>query len=201
MQYVEHYLEGAKKILDEVSREDIEAVVKEVAAVRDRGGRVFFIGVGGGAANASHAVNDYRKICGIEAYTPTDNVAELSARANDEGWETVFREWLRQSRLNEKDMVFVFSVGGGNVEKNVSVNIVNALSYAKEVGASICGVVGRDGGYTRKVATASVLIPTVDSGSVTPHTESFQMLVSHLIVSHPELCAHGMKWESIDEVK
>jgi D-sedoheptulose 7-phosphate isomerase len=165
--------------------------------VRTRGGRVFFLGVGGGAGHASHAVNDFRKIAGIECYAPTDNVSELTARINDDGWETSYRNWLRGSRLNSRDMVFIFSVGGGDVERNVSANLVRALQYAKEIGAKICGVVGRDGGFTAQVADACVLIPVVNSETITPHTESFQTIVWHLLVSHPKLKAHEMKWESV----
>jgi D-sedoheptulose 7-phosphate isomerase len=153
--------------------------------------------VGGGAGHASHAVNDFRKICGIEAYTPTDNVSELTARVNDDGWETVFVNWLKISNLNKDDMVLVFSVGGGNLEKNVSVNILKSLEFAKQIGAQICGVVGRDGGYTAQVADACVVIPSVSSDTVTPHTESFQAVIWHILVSHPQLRKYDMKWESI----
>jgi D-sedoheptulose 7-phosphate isomerase len=161
------------------------------------GGGFFFLGVGGGAGHASHAVNDFRKIAGIEAYTPTDNVSELTARINDEGWESVFANWLKGSRLSENDMVFVFSVGGGDLERNISPNLVRALQYAKNVGATICGIVGRDGGYTAQVADACVIIPTVNPDRVTPHTESFQALIWHLLVSHPRLQMSAMKWESL----
>ena len=161
-------------------------------------GRLFFIGVGGGSGNASHAVNDFRKIAGIESYAPTDNVSELTARVNDQGWETVFAEWLKGSRLNESDMVFVFSVGGGNMEKNISANIVRALEYAKSIGTKICGVVGRDGGYTSKVSDACIIVPTIDPNTITPHTESFQALLWHLLVSHPNICENKMKWESVE---
>jgi len=158
---------------------------------------VFFLGVGGGAGNANHAVNDFRKICGIEAYTPTDNVSELTARTNDNGWESVFRDWLATSRLNDKDAVFVLSVGGGNKEKNISANIVKALEYAKEQGGKVLGIVGRDGGYTAKVADACVVVPTVSADTVTAHTEAFQAVVWHLIVSHPRMKVAEMKWESV----
>src|SRR5262249_17265811 len=157
-------------------------------------GRLFFLGLGGGAGNATHAVNDFRKIAGIESYTPTDNVSELTARINDDGWETAFVNWLRGSRLNAKDALFVFSVGGGNVEKNVSINLVRALQYAKKVGTKVVGVVGRDGGYTAQVADACVIVPTVNDATVTPHTEAFQSVIWHLLVSHPEMKVSEMKW-------
>jgi D-sedoheptulose 7-phosphate isomerase len=168
-----------------------------LAEVRSRDGRLFFLGVGGSAGNCSHAVNDFRKIAGIEAYAPTDNVSELTARTNDEGWETVFVEWLKVSRLKREDAIFVFSVGGGSLEKNVSVNLVRALQYAKEVGATIIGVVGRDGGFTAKVADAVCIIPTVNPEAVTPHSEAFQAVVWHLLVTHPALKARQTKWEGI----
>ncbi len=168
--------------------------------VRKEGGRIFFLGVGGGAGHASHAVNDFRKIAGIEAYAPTDNVSELTARINDDGWATCYRNWLEGSRLRSQDLVFVFSVGGGDAERNISANLVQALQYAKNIGAKVCGVVGRDGGYTAKVADACVLVPVVNHETVTPHTESFQALIWHLLVSHPRIKAHGMKWESVAPV-
>jgi D-sedoheptulose 7-phosphate isomerase len=164
--------------------------------LRNHGGRIFFLGVGGSAANASHAVNDFRKVCGIEAYAPTDNVAEFSARTNDDGWETVFVNWLRGSRLCARDMVFVLSVGGGSIEKNVSPNLVRAVEYAKEVHATVVGIVGRDGGYTATVADACVIVPTVNSSNVTPHAEAFQAVIWHLLVSHPSLKATATKWET-----
>jgi D-sedoheptulose 7-phosphate isomerase len=167
-----------------------------LAETRARGGRLFILGVGGGAGHASHAVNDFRKICAIEAYTPTDNVSELTARVNDDGWSTVFANWLRGSRLRADDTVLVFSVGGGNAEKNISTNIVEALKLAKSVGARVIGVVGRDGGYTREVGDACVVVPTVNPATVTPHTEAFQAVVWHGLVSHPKLLQHDMKWES-----
>jgi D-sedoheptulose 7-phosphate isomerase len=172
-------------------------MVNIIHGVRSKKGRLFILGVGGGAGHASHAVNDFRKICGIEAYTPTDNVSELTARVNDDGWETVFVNWLKISNLNKDDMVLVFSVGGGNLEKNVSVNILKSLEFAKQIGAQICGVVGRDGGYTAQVADACVVIPSVSSDTVTPHTESFQAVIWHILVSHPQLRKYDMKWESI----
>ncbi len=168
-----------------------------LANLRQRSGRLFLLGVGGSAGNCSHAVNDFRKICGIEAYAPTDNVSELTARTNDEGWATVFSEWLKVSKLNPKDMVFIFSVGGGNLEKNVSPNLVSALQLAKEVGAQIIGIVGRDGGYTAKVADACAIVPTVNPDTITPHAEAFQAVIWHLLVSHPKLKAQQTKWESV----
>jgi len=175
----------------------IQSTLDLLIRLRARGGRLFFLGVGGGAGHASHAVNDFRKIAGIEAYTPSDNVSELTARVNDEGWETAYAQWLRGSRLDSNDMVFVFSVGGGDVDRNISRNLVKALQYAKEVGATICGVVGRDGGYTARVADACVLVPVVNGDSVTPHTEAFQAIVWHLLVSHPAIKVAEMKWESV----
>ena len=196
MDYVKEYIEEASEILRRIDAQLIHRVVARLVELRERGGRLFILGVGGGAGNASHAVNDFRKICGIEAYTPTDNVSELTARINDDGWETSYSEWLRGSRLSASDLVFVFSVGGGDLEHNISANLVRALQYAKEVGAVICGVVGRSGGYTKEVADECVLIPVVNPATVTPHTESFQAVVWHLLVSHPELKASEMKWES-----
>src|ERR1700691_6162284 len=197
MAYTQKYIEEAVQILRQLDHTTIDRVLDLLVDVRTRGGRVFFLGVGGGAGHASHAVNDFRKIAGIECYAPTDNVSELTARINDDGWETSYRNWLRGSRLNSRDMVFIFSVGGGDVERNVSANLVRALQYAKEIGAKICGVVGRDGGFTAQVADACVLIPVVNSETITPHTESFQTIVWHLLVSHPKLKAHEMKWESV----
>jgi D-sedoheptulose 7-phosphate isomerase len=197
MNYIDQYLEEAIMILQKIDKSAIQRTLDLLAQLRLRGGRLFFIGVGGGAGHASHAVNDFRKIAGIEAYTPSDNVSELTARVNDEGWETAYAQWLRGSRLGSNDMVFVFSVGGGNAEQNVSTNLVKALQYAKEVGAMICGVVGRDGGYTARVADACILVPVVNGDSVTPHTEAFQAVVWHLLVSHPALKVAEMKWESL----
>ena len=159
-------------------------------------GRVFFLGVGGSAANCGHAVNDFRKIVGIEAYAPTDNVSELTARTNDEGWSTIFVEWLKVSKLRPIDALFILSVGGGNLEKNISPNLVEAIKYAKSVGAKVTGIVGRDGGYTARVADACCIIPTVNRETVTPHSEAFQAVVWHLLVSHPKLKAHQTKWEA-----
>ena len=198
MSHVESYLDEAAAIVARLDRTAIRKIVELLAALRDRQGRLFFLGVGGSAGNASHAVNDFRKIAGIEAYTPTDNVSELTARVNDDGWESVFARWLEVSRLSDRDLVFVFSVGGGDLERNVSPNLVRALQLAKERRATVCGVVGRDGGYTAKVADACVIVPTVNPATVTPHTESLQALVWHLLVSHPALQAAPMKWESVD---
>lgn len=197
MSYAEQYLNEAKSVIDRIDARQVETMAELVAGIRENGGRIFFLGVGGSAGNASHAVNDFRKICGIEAYAPTDNVSELTARINDDGWDTAYVNWLKGSRLSSKDLLFVFSVGGGNLEKNVSVNIVKSLQYGKEAGAKVCGVVGRDGGYTAKVADACVIIPTVNSDNVTPHTEAFQAVIWHLLVSHPRLQKNAMKWESI----
>jgi D-sedoheptulose 7-phosphate isomerase len=196
MDHTQRYVEEATAILKQLDQQAIEKMVERLVELRERVGRLFILGVGGGAGHASHAVNDFRKIAGIEAYAPTDNVSELTARVNDDGWETAFVNWLRGSRLKAHDMVFVFSVGGGDLQRNISPNLVRALQFAKEVGATICGVVGRDGGYTAKVADACVLIPVVNSETVTSHTESFQALVWHLLVSHPRLKAAEMKWES-----
>jgi D-sedoheptulose 7-phosphate isomerase len=197
MSFASNYLDEAKKIIDRLDDNVIEQMADSLAKARASGGRVFFLGVGGSAGNCSHAVNDFRKIVGIEAYAPTDNVSELTARTNDEGWETVFVEWLKVSRLRSDDLIFVFSVGGGNLEKNVSPNLVRALQYAKEIGATILGVVGRDGGYTAKVGNAVCIIPTVNPEAITPHSEAFQAVVWHLLVSHPALKARQTKWEGV----
>jgi D-sedoheptulose 7-phosphate isomerase len=197
MSYTDEYLNEVKAIAEKVDRAAIEKMVELVADIRRGGGRLFFLGAGGGAGNASHAVNDFRKIAGIECYSPCDNASELTARINDDGWEGAFAEWLKGSRLSSRDGVFVFSVGGGNEEKNVSVNLVRALEFARQTGARVLGVVGRDGGYTGKVADACLVVPTVNSNTVTPHTESFQAVIWHLLVSHPLLRAAEMKWESV----
>ena len=197
MLYVKNYLEETHRVIDALKVSEIERMVTLLIDLREKGGRLFFLGVGGGAGNASHAVNDFRKICGIESYTPSDNVSELSARVNDDGWDTVFVNWLKGSKLKDSDGVFVFSVGGGNEEKNISANLVHALKYAKEMGAKVFGVVGRDGGYTARVADACVIVPTVNSETITPHTESFQAVIWHLIVSHPKMKISEMKWESV----
>ena len=197
MNYVKEYLQEVHKIVDELNPEIIEKIVDLLIDLREAGGRLFFLGVGGGAGNASHAVNDFRKIAGIESYTPTDNVSELTARVNDNGWGTAFVDWLKGSRLNSKDGVFIFSVGGGNEEKNISTNIVAALKLAKKVGAKIIGVVGRNGGYTAEIADACVIIPTVNYETTTPHTEAFQSVIWHLLVAHPAIKVTEMKWESV----
>ena len=196
MSFVQQYLEETQKVVAQLDPAAIEKMVDELAAVRERGGRLFILGVGGSAANASHAVNDFRKICGFECYAPTDNVSELTARTNDEGWATVFSEWLKGSRLQAKDALLIFSVGGGNLEKNVSPNLVSAIQLAQQTGASVLGIVGRDGGHTAKSANACVLIPTVNPEHVTPHSEAFQAVVWHLFVSHPKLKVNRTKWES-----
>ncbi len=197
MEYIDKYLSEAAEIITEMDRKPIEKSVRILLDTRENGGRLFILGVGGGAANASHAVNDFRKIAGIEAYAPTDNVSELTARVNDDGWSTVFANWLKGSRLNAGDCILVFSVGGGNAEKNISANLVEALKYAKQKGSKIIGIVGRDGGYTAKTADACVIVPTISGDTVTPHTEAFQAVVWHLIVSHPALKTFEMKWESV----
>jgi D-sedoheptulose 7-phosphate isomerase len=195
--FSEQYLAEAQEIMARLDTAAIERIVALLAQTRAGGGRLFILGVGGSAANASHAVNDFRKIAGMEAYAPTDNVSELTARTNDEGWGTVFESWLRVSRLKPEDAILVFSVGGGNLEKGVSPNLVAALQYAKSVGAKVAGVVGRDGGYTAQAADACVVIPTINAAHVTPHAEAFQAVVWHLIVSHPEMKRAETKWESI----
>src|SRR5580692_176190 len=195
--YTTRHLAETAEIVQKLDPETLDNMVDLLADVRNRGGRLFFLGVGGSAANASHAVNDFRKIAGMECYAPTDNVSELTARTNDEGWASVFVEWLRVSKLNSKDCLFILSVGGGNVEKNVSPNLVAALQLAKQVGARIIGIVGKDGGYTAKVADACVIVPTVNPNNVTPHSEAFQAVVWHLFVSHPDLKVNQTKWESV----
>ncbi len=196
MEYIQSYISEAKEILEKIDTNAIEQTVDLLVNLREGNGRLFILGVGGGAGHASHAVNDFRKICGIESYAPTDNVSELTARINDDGWETSFANWLRGSRLSSNDMVFVFSVGGGNLEKNISANLVRALQEAQRVGAKICGVVGRDGGFTAESADVCVLIPVVNQSTITPHTEAFQAVVWHLLISHPKLKFSEMKWES-----
>jgi D-sedoheptulose 7-phosphate isomerase len=196
MSFTQHFLEEVQQVTQQLDPNAIEKVVDVLAGVRERGGRLFILGVGGSAANASHAVNDFRKICGFECYAPTDNVSELTARTNDDGWATIFAEWLKGSRLGPKDGLLIFSVGGGNLEKNVSPNLVAAIQLANQVGASVVGVVGRDGGYTGKAANAAVIVPTVNPDHVTPHTEAFQAVVWHLLVSHPKLKVGKTKWES-----
>ena len=197
MSYIANHFTEAQKVLSQINTQQIELMVDILAQTHQQGGRLFFLGVGGSAANASHAVNDFRKICGMEAYAPTDNVSELTARTNDDGWESVFVEWLKGSRLSAQDCVFVFSVGGGNREKNVSANLVHALVYAKEQNTKIVGVVGRDGGYTSQVADACCVIPVVNPVNTTPHTEAFHAVVWHALVSHPKLKICETKWESV----
>mgnify|MGYP001239423962 CR=1 FL=1 len=197
MKFIDQYFTEAKKIIDKIDRNQILKMISIINETRSKDGRMFILGVGGGAGHASHAVNDFRKICGIEAYTPTDNVSELTARVNDDGWETAYVNWLKISKLNNNDMLLVFSVGGGNLKKNISVNILKSLEHAKNLGAQICGIVGRDGGYTAQVADACVIIPEINSVTVTPHTEAFQAVIWHLLVSHPDLQKYEMKWESI----
>ncbi|MEI7730074.1 MAG: SIS domain-containing protein [Verrucomicrobiota bacterium] len=194
--FSQQFLAEVQQVTSQLDAAAIERVVEELARVREHGGRLFILGVGGSAANASHAVNDFRKICGFECYAPTDNVSELTARTNDEGWATIFAEWLKGSRITAKDALLILSVGGGNLEKNVSPNLVAAIQLAKQVGASVLGIVGRDGGYTAKEATACVIVPTVNPNHVTPHSEAFQAVVWHLIVSHPGLKMNRTKWES-----
>ena len=196
MSYAAQHLKEASEIIQKLDIESIEKVADLLAKVKSDQGRIFFLGVGGSAGNCSHAVNDFRKIVEIESYAPTDNVSELTARTNDDGWPTIFEPWLKLSKLNSKDIVFIFSVGGGNLEKNISPNLVNALKLAKTVGAKITGVVGRDGGYTAQVADACVIIPTVNTETITPHSEAFQAVVWHLLVSHPKLKENQTKWES-----
>ena len=196
MSYAQQHLNESIEVIQKMDVAAIEKMADLLAKVKQDGGRIFFLGVGGSAGNCSHAVNDFRKIVGIESYAPTDNVSELTARTNDEGWPTIFVEWLKISKLSPKDMLFIFSVGGGNLEKNISPNLVEALKLAKSVGSKVVGVVGRDGGYTAKVADACVIIPTVNPENVTPHSEAFQAVVWHLLVSHPKLKANQTKWDS-----
>ncbi|HET7697872.1 MAG TPA: SIS domain-containing protein [Vicinamibacterales bacterium] len=197
MSYTRQHLDEAARVLAALDAAAIERMAGLLAALRERGGRLFLLGVGGSAANCSHAVNDFRKLAGIEAYTPVDNVSELTARTNDEGWDTVFAAWLHGSRLQPRDMVFVMSVGGGSRQDKISVNLVRALEFAKQIGATIVGIVGRDGGYTAQVADACVIVPTVNPATITPHAEAFQAVVWHLLVSHPLVKVTPAKWESI----
>lgn len=196
MSYATQHMKEAVEIIQKMDMSAIEKMADLLAKVKTEGGRIFFLGVGGSAGNCSHAVNDFRKIVGIESYAPTDNVSELTARTNDEGWATVFVEWLKISKLQTKDVLFIFSVGGGNLEKNISPNLVEAIKFAKSIGAKVTGVVGRDGGYTAQVADACVIVPTVNPETITPHSEAFQAVVWHLLVSHPKLKANQTKWES-----
>ena len=197
--YINSYLSEVREIAEKLDRGEINKMIGALKDVRDKKGRLFIIGVGGGAGHASHAVNDFRKLAGIEAYTPVDNVSEITARTNDDGFHTIFSNWLLGSNMNDKDAVLVFSVGGGNLEKNVSPNIVEALKLAKEIGTKILGIVGRDGGYTKQVADACVVVPVVDPDNVTPHTEAFQAVIWHLIVSHPKFQSQKGKWESVQK--
>ncbi len=197
MDFIKRYLAESKEVIDGIDQSSVFQVIQLLSALKKRKGRLFILGVGGSAANASHAVNDFRKIVGIEAYAPTDNVSELTARTNDEGWHTVFSEWLKVSQLNNNDMILIFSVGGGNSEKNVSPNLVSAIDYAKTVGAKIAGIVSRDGGYTKKMADVCVLIPVISVENTTPHAEGFQAIIWHLFVSHPLLKSTPTKWETM----
>ena len=194
MNFIKNYLKETKLIIDQLNLQDINKIVQCIILARRKKGRIFFIGVGGSAANASHAVNDFRKLAGIECYTPTDNVSELSARTNDEGWDTVFESWLSTSRLNKKDLLFVCSVGGGDLKKNISPNIVRALRYAKLKQTKICGIVGKNGGYTKKLADACLCIPVQNIKNLTPHSEAFQAIIWHLIISHPKIKKFKTKW-------
>jgi len=197
MSFSESYIQESLSLLKDLDTSPIEKMAHGLGRVRDQGGRLFILGVGGSAGHAGHAVNDFRKICGFESYTPTDNVSELTARVNDEGWDTSFSEWLKVSRINSKDAVLVFSVGGGNREKNVSVNLVKALELSQQVGAAIFGIVGKDGGFTKTVSESCVVIPSVSPDRVTPHTEGFCAVIWHLLVSHPSLKKSVTKWESM----
>ncbi len=194
MNFINAHLEETANIANKIDRSQVQEVINCIKKIKDKNGRIFFLGAGGSAGNASHAVNDFRKLCNIESYAPTDNVSELSARVNDEGWETVFSEWLKVSKLRENDLLFIFSVGGGNKEKSVSVNLIHAIDYAKNIGSTVVGIVGRDGGYTYKNSNACVLIPNINSKSVTPHAEAFQAVVWHLIISHPDIKVNQTKW-------
>ena len=197
MNFSKKYLKECIQICSAINPDEIERMADLINSVRSTNGRIFFLGVGGGAGHASHAVNDFRKICNIESYAPTDNVSELTARVNDDGWDTCYVNWLKGSNLSERDLLFVFSVGGGNLEKNISVNILKSLELAQEIGSKICGVVGRDGGYTKKVANVCIVVPTINEENITPHTEAFQAVIWHLLVAHPLLLANEMKWESV----
>ncbi len=195
--YVDLYMKEVIEITKSIDKNQIDKMIKILSVVSKNKGRIFFIGVGGGAGNATHAVNDFRKIANIESYTPTDNVSELTARINDEGWDSAYTKWLQVSNLNENDVLFIFSVGGGNLEKNISANIVKSIKLAEKKKSKVIGVVGRDGGYTGEISDACVIIPTVNSETVTPHTEAFQAVIWHLIVSHPDLKKNEMKWEEV----
>jgi D-sedoheptulose 7-phosphate isomerase len=194
MNFIKQYLIEVKNIIDELDLIEISKIVKHINIVKKKGGRIFFIGVGGSAANSSHAVNDFRKLAGIECYSPVDNVSELTARTNDEGWSTIFKSWLIVSKLNKNDLIFVFSVGGGDVKRNVSTNIIEALKFAKLKKAKICGIVGKNGGYTSKIADACLRIPVENMKNLTPHSEAFQAIIWHLLVSHPDIKEYKTKW-------
>ena len=197
MSFSQKYLSECIEICNKINPDKIEEMASLIHSVRENNGRIFFLGVGGGAGHASHAVNDFRKICNIECYSPTDNVSELTARVNDDGWDSSYVNWLKGSHLSKEDLIFVFSVGGGSIEKNISVNILNSLKLAKKIGSKICGVVGRDGGFTKEVANCCIVIPTVNDANITPHTEAFQAVIWHLLVAHPLLLTNEMKWESV----
>ena len=199
MSYSDSHLSETIEIIKKIDTKKIENMVDLIINVRKEKGRIFFLGVGGNASNCSHAVNDFRKIAGIESYAPTDNISELTARTNDEGWSSIFSEWLKISNLNSKDLIFVFSVGGGSLKKNISPNIVEAMKYGQSIGCKLAGIVGRDGGYTNEVADVCVLIPTVNEKTTTPHTEAFQAVIWHLLISHPRLKLNETKWESISK--
>jgi len=194
MSHVSNFLDEAKSIIDQINPKTIDSLAQHLSNLRNQKGRLFFLGVGGSAGNAGHAVNDFRKLCGIESYAPSDNVSELTARTNDEGWHTIFSEWLKVSNLKSTDAIFVFSVGGGNLEKNVSPGIVEGLKFAKKIGSKIFGVVGKDGGYTKEVGDEVILIPTVNDAHITPHTEAFHAVIWHCLVSHPKLQINSTKW-------
>jgi D-sedoheptulose 7-phosphate isomerase len=199
MGYAQKHLEEASEIIRKLDVNVIEKIAELLAEIKANGGRIFFLGVGGSAGNCSHAVNDFRKIAGIQCYAPTDNVSELTARTNDEGWATIFVEWLKTSRLSAQDGLFILSVGGGNLKANISPNLIEAIKYAKTVGAKVTGIVGRDGGYTAQIADTCVIVPTVNTETITPHSEAFQAVIWHLLVSHPILKLNQTKWESTDK--
>ena len=199
--YINRYLNEVKNIAEAIDKEMIEKIIKRILVVKKEQGRIFFLGVGGSAANCSHAVNDFRKIAEIDSYTPMDNIAEITSRTNDEGWETVFKAWLERSKINKDDLIFILSVGGGDEKKKVSVNLINAVDYAQKIGCDVVGIVGRDGGHTAKNSYACIIIPTVNKQNVTVHTEAFQSVIWHLIVSHPKLKENETKWESVSKNK
>ena len=197
--YIDKYLNEVQNIAKEIDKEEIEKIIERILVVKKKKGRIFFLGVGGSAANCSHAVNDFRKIAEIDCYTPVDNVAEITARTNDEGWETVFKAWLKGSNINRNDLIFIFSVGGGNSKNNVSVNLIHAIDYAKKVDCDIVGIVGRDGGYTAQNSHACIIIPTQSEDTITPHAEAWQAVIWHLIVTDPRIQSYSNKWESINK--